>query len=678
MEVDARSKQRSPQWKESYPEDLRVRELKLLECRSPSVEDMKVGVALSGGGLRSATFAFGVVQALAKKNLLKEIDILSTVSGGGYVGALISRLYSRDEVTDPDDVTRAILPPYEDPKWDGEDQQPNDPSGNEDEKKRIESGVVWRWLKANGRYLAPAKGSGDVLLAGAILIRNWVSVHVVLATFVLAVFVLLQLARELADMVFANVAPGFGCSAQAETDYLPLFTKLDKLLNCSLPFGGNYLWWSPWLFMPSLFIVVAVLAGMIVLFFTTDIFSERAYLRSRCLKYTLFVLGVLLALAVIDTFGQTIYLFWIDPGTSVGAWFLACLAGVSVVAVGVRGLAARFSDEVVNVWTRPSLRLAAIITAVLLLIVTLTVINSVSHGIAWQFKYPSYVHAEFWESPVQQSIRSRRMAQSDKICVVQTPGVCRASDTLTMLACTRCVQLGNRNIDNLILWFFGLAVLSGFFGCFRCFLNHSSLWPLYTARIIRAYLGASNPCRVGSRVTGVTAVLEGDDTSKNWRGDALKGLEKGAPLHLVNVTINETVDGGSGIQHNDLRGIGMAIGPAGISAGIRHHLVFDANADQVRVFPKDSKLYRMFNYPAVAGTDNLARYRGERLTFGQWVGISGAAFSTGMGSRTSLAASLLLGFYCGRNAGCPAPPRSDPDVPAKASGSSLGYRPAWR
>lgn len=44
------------------------------------------GLALSGGGIRSATFSLGVMQALAEADLLKRIDYLSTVSGGGYLG----------------------------------------------------------------------------------------------------------------------------------------------------------------------------------------------------------------------------------------------------------------------------------------------------------------------------------------------------------------------------------------------------------------------------------------------------------------------------------------------------------------------------------------------------------------------------------------------------------------
>lgn len=47
----------------------------------------RVGLAFSGGGIRSATFNLGVLKALHELGLLKHIDYLSTVSGGGYVGA---------------------------------------------------------------------------------------------------------------------------------------------------------------------------------------------------------------------------------------------------------------------------------------------------------------------------------------------------------------------------------------------------------------------------------------------------------------------------------------------------------------------------------------------------------------------------------------------------------------
>src|SRR5215813_9551282 len=49
-----------------------------------------VGIAFSGGGIRSATFNLGVLQALAGLGLLRIFDYMSTVSGGGYVGSWFS------------------------------------------------------------------------------------------------------------------------------------------------------------------------------------------------------------------------------------------------------------------------------------------------------------------------------------------------------------------------------------------------------------------------------------------------------------------------------------------------------------------------------------------------------------------------------------------------------------
>lgn len=53
------------------------------------------GLALSGGGIRSATFNLGIIQGLAKQNVLHRFDYLSTVSGGGYIGAWLSALIHR-------------------------------------------------------------------------------------------------------------------------------------------------------------------------------------------------------------------------------------------------------------------------------------------------------------------------------------------------------------------------------------------------------------------------------------------------------------------------------------------------------------------------------------------------------------------------------------------------------
>src|SRR3954454_12098922 len=57
--------------------------------------DQLMGLALSGGVIRSATFNLGVLQALAELELLEEFDYLSTVSGGGYIGSWLSAWVAR-------------------------------------------------------------------------------------------------------------------------------------------------------------------------------------------------------------------------------------------------------------------------------------------------------------------------------------------------------------------------------------------------------------------------------------------------------------------------------------------------------------------------------------------------------------------------------------------------------
>jgi len=52
------------------------------------------GLALSGGGIRSATFNLGVLQVLGWSRLFKHVDYLSTVSGGGYIGSCISSMFA--------------------------------------------------------------------------------------------------------------------------------------------------------------------------------------------------------------------------------------------------------------------------------------------------------------------------------------------------------------------------------------------------------------------------------------------------------------------------------------------------------------------------------------------------------------------------------------------------------
>src|SRR5215467_1203376 len=64
--------------------------LALIHAKKPSA------LCISGGGIRSATFALGVLQGLARAELLQKFDYLSTVSGGGYIGSWLSSWAHRD------------------------------------------------------------------------------------------------------------------------------------------------------------------------------------------------------------------------------------------------------------------------------------------------------------------------------------------------------------------------------------------------------------------------------------------------------------------------------------------------------------------------------------------------------------------------------------------------------
>jgi hypothetical protein len=54
-------------------------------------------LALSGGGIRSASFSLGVLQALNEKGALDRLDYLSTVSGGGYMGSALSATMTKSK-----------------------------------------------------------------------------------------------------------------------------------------------------------------------------------------------------------------------------------------------------------------------------------------------------------------------------------------------------------------------------------------------------------------------------------------------------------------------------------------------------------------------------------------------------------------------------------------------------
>src|SRR6266508_2111716 len=73
--------------------------LKRLWSAIHGLKEKRSALCISGGGIRSATFALGIMQGLARCGLLDKFNYLSTVSGGGYIGSWLSAWINRAGLT---------------------------------------------------------------------------------------------------------------------------------------------------------------------------------------------------------------------------------------------------------------------------------------------------------------------------------------------------------------------------------------------------------------------------------------------------------------------------------------------------------------------------------------------------------------------------------------------------
>ena len=149
---------------------------------SEQVEATLSGLALSGGGIRSATFALGVTQAFAARDLMLRFDYLSTVSGGGYLGSSLTWLTRNANARAGGfafGMDGAHFP------------YPVDPP-NEQTKRRADPAQDAQliYLRHHGKYLTPGRGI-DLVSAIAVVLRGLLlNVLVWLPLTALALFVL--------------------------------------------------------------------------------------------------------------------------------------------------------------------------------------------------------------------------------------------------------------------------------------------------------------------------------------------------------------------------------------------------------------------------------------------------------------------------------------------------------
>ena len=665
----------------AYPDELREFEQARIRNRRAEIElegpaDALVGVGLSGGGIRSGTFALGLFQGLAKgaagsrrpTGLLRHIDYLSTVSGGGYFGSFFGRLLTRDYVKKPEDVERIL-------------QGKTQPE-------------VLRFLRENGRYMAP-NGGGDSLLLGAVLFRNWASIQLVLGLFVLAIFLGLQCLR--AGLELGHVPLGFTPPADALIWWSPLlWLPVASFLLFALPCG-----WAYWLVEPErqafenganggtpnaaqeissvppfagLLLVFVVAAWLTILKATSEIrflwaglavaalltlgwwnrarrivkknrSGEKrllldADIRNRLglwLTRALTVTALLLGIALVDSLGQSLYA--VLTAGYLKAWLASILSSVSVLAGFGRWFAMYFSKGPGG--ARPSLpiKLVASVSALLLITLLLVLLDAGSHAVAFGLGVPRHAPRRLIEpSPDEHSFVVTVAASTTFAAKGQV-------ETREGSTPAKVHERAVRDLGRTLVGFTVTFFLSILFGQTWPFVNRSSQLPLYAARLTRAYLGASNRQRWSAK--SVTRPVDGDDCSlrEYWTPTQ----PNGAPVHLINVTINETIDGRSQVQQQDRKGVGLALGPGGLSVGVNHHLVVPLGSDQDnnagktnitrQIYPKTG--FRVFENSSVGGEP---QFIGETLPLGSWTSISGAAFSTGTGMHTSLGLSFLAGF----------------------------------
>ncbi len=71
--------------------------LKAIWSAIHGLKEKRSALCISGGGIRSATFGLGVLQGLARCELLDRFHYLSTVSGGGYIGGWLAAWIHRSD-----------------------------------------------------------------------------------------------------------------------------------------------------------------------------------------------------------------------------------------------------------------------------------------------------------------------------------------------------------------------------------------------------------------------------------------------------------------------------------------------------------------------------------------------------------------------------------------------------
>ena len=493
-----------------------------------------IGLALSGGGIRSATFCLGVVRALAKNKLLIRFDYLSTVSGGGYLGAMLGRLYQKN----------------------------NDPVAVQDALARDDT-ILLAWLRNNGRYLIPA-GIRDTSLGIAQILRSFAAALFLVTLLCIAV---------------AGIAISVNLALQGPLDLrLALFpaARQQWLIALAVPLAFS-VWMSitywltllkwPFLLDLTLGLILTVTAAAGIYFMMCQ------YTAKTNVGYSLFVtgtLGVINSVAIALAIGC--------PGKNVAQFRQRLTLALT------RSLTLALTVLMLWLIYRGGWALYQCFHSSLL-IVPPTLIAGIK--IIWELK-PLKLLANTLanKSPVV-SVSLLQLANilGFVIMFFSLLTVCAAE--IDFLLCK--AHALNASLA-LLSWLPAMLtlVIAGLFALFCCgkilipFLNLSSLHNLYRSRLERAWLSVANYGRgkkkrfkhnpLDSKSSGklddirqVTDHLPGDDIHFNKYAPH----RQGGPIHLITCCINQTVDDRTGNYNADRKGIALTLSALGVETGTR-------------------------------------------------------------------------------------------------------------
>eukprot|EP00831_Metopus_contortus_P071357 TRINITY_DN651_c0_g2_i1.p1 TRINITY_DN651_c0_g2~~TRINITY_DN651_c0_g2_i1.p1 ORF type:complete len:468 (-),score=79.09 TRINITY_DN651_c0_g2_i1:124-1527(-) len=168
----------------AYPDELQKHENNYLEEDSPVL-----GVGLSGGGIRSATFCLGVFQSFAFiKGLLGRIKYISSVSGGGYFASFLSAAalkFRKQGLNTAEELEKML-------------------------RQENHRGAV-NHLRDRGNYIAPS-GMSDYMKIVSMFLRNILVVNFVLAVFCMMIFFLAELIEIGIIAICPVLSPHQGCT----------------------------------------------------------------------------------------------------------------------------------------------------------------------------------------------------------------------------------------------------------------------------------------------------------------------------------------------------------------------------------------------------------------------------------------------------------------------------------